>query len=361
MPEFVEKVEPLIQENKIEEVKESIQKCQDAGIRVIMITGDQVSTAQAIATELGISGEAVTGQELEAIPDLAKEIKRFGIFARVNPEHKLRIVEALKKKGYVVAMTGDGVNDAPALKKADIGIAMGITGTDVAKEAADMILTDDNFTSIVNAVEEGRGIFDNIRKFVNYLLSSNLGEIALILFASLFGLLLPLTAIQILWINLITDGLPATALSFDPHSKGIMQRPPRPRRENILSRGSLAHIVTSGILIGTISLILFWLYLGSGVVKAQTMAFTSLVVFEIVRLQTIRAEYKLSLFSNKLLAGAVFFSLILHLGTLYTPLTTWFKTAPLSLVDWGMLIVASIVLLIVYKIVMKIIQKISKK
>jgi len=344
-----------------EEVKESIQKCQDAGIRVIMITGDQVSTAQAIATELGISGEAVTGQELEAIPDLAKEIKRFGIFARVNPEHKLRIVEALKKKGYVVAMTGDGVNDAPALKKADIGIAMGITGTDVAKEAADMILTDDNFTSIVNAVEEGRGIFDNIRKFVNYLLSSNLGEIALILFASLFGLPLPLTAIQILWINLITDGLPATALSFDPHSKGIMQRPPRPRRENILSRGSLAHIVTSGILIGTISLILFWLYLGSGVVKAQTMAFTSLVVFEIVRLQTIRAEYKLSLFSNKLLAGAVFFSLILHLGTLYTPLTTWFKTAPLSLVDWGMLIVASIVLLIVYKIVMKIIQKISKK
>src|SRR3989338_3033836 len=346
-----------------EEVKAAIEKCKKAGIKIVVITGDHEATAKAIAKEIGIEGISISGSHLEKMSqeELDKEVEDIVLYARVNPEHKIKIVNALKKKGHVVAMTGDGVNDDPALKKADIGIAMGITGTDVAKESSDMILLDDNFASIVNAVEEGRGIFDNIRKFVNYLLSSNLGEIALILFASLFGLPLPLTAIQILWINLITDGLPATALSFDPHSKGIMQRPPRPRRENILSRGSLAHIVTSGILIGTISLILFWLYLGSGVVKAQTMAFTSLVVFEIVRLQTIRAEYKLSLFSNKLLAGAVFFSLILHLGTLYTPLTTWFKTAPLSLVDWGMLIVASIVLLIVYKIVMKIIQKISKK
>jgi len=176
-----------------EEVKSSIKRCQDAGIRVIMITGDQIATAKAIADELGITGRAITGNELDKIKNLSKEIKDIGIFARVRPEHKMQIVEVLQKKGFVVAMTGDGVNDAPALKKADIGVSMGISGTDVAKEAADMILTDDNFTSIVNAVEEGRGIFDNIRKFVNYLLSSNLGEIVVILLASLFGMPLPET------------------------------------------------------------------------------------------------------------------------------------------------------------------------
>ncbi len=340
-----------------EEVKESIKACKEAGIRVIMITGDQITTAKAIAEELGIKGEAVSGQELEKIKNLEQQIKNISIFARVNPEHKLRIVKALQNKGHVVAMTGDGVNDAPAIKKADIGISMGITGTDVAKEASDMILTDDNFTSIVSAVEEGRGIFDNIRKFVNYLLSSNLGEIAVILLASLFGLPLPLTAIQILWVNLVTDGLPATALSLDPHSKGIMKKKPRPAKENIVSRELSWDIVTFGILIGIGCLVLFWLYQGSGLAKAQTMAFTSLVFFELVRLQTIRMDYKLSIFSNKWLLGAIVLSVVLHLVTIYTPASAWFKTAPLLLMDWGIILLASLILFGSYKLIEKFILK----
>lgn len=331
-----------------EEVKQAIKRCHTAGIRVIMITGDQLQTAQAIAGELGIIGQAVTGQNIPKL-NLQKDIHNIGIFARVNPEHKLQIVEALKQQTHIVAMTGDGVNDAPALKKSDIGIAMGITGTDVAKEAADMILTDDNFTSIVNAVEEGRGIFDNIRKFVNYLLSSNLGEIAAILMASLVGLPLPLTAIQILWVNLVTDGLPATALSVDPYSSEAMNRPPRPARESILSKDLRWDIVLFGLLIGIGTLILFWLYQSSGLIKAQTIAFTSLVLFELVRLQTIRMNYKLSIFSNKWLLIAVVASLLLHLLTIYTPLNLWFKTAPLTLIDWGIMLLACVILFGVYK------------
>ncbi|MBU0459576.1 MAG: calcium-translocating P-type ATPase, SERCA-type [Nanoarchaeota archaeon] len=340
-----------------EEAKVAIKRCQEAGIRVIMITGDQITTAQAIAKELGITGKAITGQQLNEIKDLRKQIKDIGIFARVNPEHKLDIVKALKKNGEVVAMTGDGVNDAPAIKKADIGISMGITGTDVAKEASDMILTDDNFASIVNAIEEGRGIFDNIRKFVNYLLSSNLGEIAVIFFASIYAsiaggsLFLPLTAIQILWINLITDGLPATALSLDPHSPGIMKRKPRPPRESILSKDLRWDIILFGVLIGVVCFGLFILYLGSGEMKVQTMIFTSLVFFELVRLQTIRSEYKLGIFSNKPLVGAVLLSIVLHLLTLYTPLNKIFKTVPLGLIDWGVLVLSSIVLLGLYKLI----------
>jgi Ca2+-transporting ATPase len=305
-----------------------------------MITGDQINTARAIGKELGIVGRAIEGKDLAKI-NLAKEIKEINIFARVNPEHKLDIVEALKKAGHVVAMTGDGVNDAPALKKADIGISMGISGTDVAKEASDMILTDDNFTSIVSAIEEGRGIFDNIRKFVNYLLSSNLGEITVILFASLLGMPLPLTAIQILWVNLVTDGLPATALSLDPHSKGIMQRKPRDTKENILSKGLQLDILVFGTLMGIFGVILFALYQGAGLMKAQTMVFTSLVLFEIVRLHTIRQDYKLTIYSNKPLFWAVIISVGLQLLTIYTPASAWFKTTHLGFADWGVLIIAS--------------------
>lgn len=349
-----------------EEVRDSIKKCLEAGIRIIMITGDQIATAKAIAEKLGIKGEAVTGQELETIKkdktkNLETEIKKINIFARVNPEHKLDIVKALKKNGHVVAMTGDGINDAPALKKADIGIAMGITGTDVAKEASDMILTDDNFASIVNAVEEGRGIFDNIKKFVNYLLSSNLGEICIILFASLFGLPLPLTAIQILWVNLITDGLPATALSVDPYSKEIMKRNPRPAKENILSKELSWDIAIFGVLMGIFSLILFWLYQGSGseieLMKAQTIVFTSLVLFELVRVQIIRMDYKLKIFSNKWLIGAIVLSILLQLLIIYTPAAAWFKIAPLSLIDWGIIILASLILFGTYKGLEKLILK----
>jgi len=339
-----------------EEIKDSIAVCQKAGIKVIMITGDQITTAQAIATEVGIKGKAITGKQLDKIKNLEREIKNIGICARVNPEHKMRIVAALKKKGYIVAMTGDGVNDAPALKKADIGISMGITGTDVAKEASDMILTDDNFTSIVSAVEEGRGIFDNIRKFVNYLLSSNLGEITVILAASLAGLPLPLTAIQILWINLITDGLPATALGLDPHSEGIMNRPPKAARESILSKQLRWDIIVIGVLIGLATLVLFWLYQGSGIAKAQTVAFTAIVVFELARLHMIRSRYNLNFFTNRWLQAAIVVSLLLHLATIYTPLSNVFKTAPLNLVDWGLIIIAMIVILLINKVI-RIIEK----
>ena len=332
-----------------EEVKESIKRCQEAGIKVIMITGDHLTTAQAIAKQLGVVGKSFTGQQLQRIKNLGKEIKNIGICARVKPEHKLRIVKTLQKKGYVVAMTGDGVNDAPALKKADIGISMGISGTDVAKEAADMILTDDNFTSIVNAVEEGRGIFDNIRKFVNYLLSSNLGEIVLILLASLFGMPLPLTAIQILWINLVTDGLPAIALGLDPHEKEIMKRKPRPAKESILSKELRGNIFLTGTLIGLFTLGLFWMYLDSGLVKAQTIAFCALVSFEIIRIQMIRGKYHLGIFSNKWLVLAILGSLILQMTVIYGPLGTIFNTVPLSLKDWGVLIGASMGLYIVNK------------
>jgi P-type Ca2+ transporter type 2C len=342
-----------------EEVKESIKKCQDAGIRVIMITGDHITTAKAIAAELGITGEAMLGSEIDTA-NLSKIIHKTSIFARVNPEHKLEIVKALKKKGHVVAMTGDGVNDAPALKKADIGISMGISGTDVAKEASDMILTDDNFTSIVNAVEAGRGIFDNIRKFVVYLLSSNLGEVTAIFFASILGLPLPLTAVQILWVNLVTDGLPATALSVDPHAKEIMKRKPKAASESILSKSLRWDVLIFGFLIGLGTLILFWLYQGTGLAKAQTIAFTALVVFELARIRMIRSEYKLGFFSNKWLVAAIIISILLQLLTIYTPLAKFFGTEPLTLIDWGVVILAAVILLLLHSLYVWI-KKMFKK
>jgi len=340
-----------------EEAKEAIQKCHQAGIRVIMITGDQLSTAAAIAAQLGIKGKAITGQQLDEMKNLNKEIENIGVFARVDPAHKLTIIDTLKNKGYIVAMTGDGVNDAPALKKADIGIAMGITGTDVAKEASDMVLTDDNFASIVSAIEEGRGIFDNIRKFVNYLLSSNLGEIMLILLASLFGMPLPLTAIQILWINLVTDGLPAVALGVDPYAKGIMQQKPRQAKENLISKKLGYNIIILGVLIGAATLIIFWLYQNSPLIKAQTMAFSALVVFEIVRLQMIRSDYKLGIFSNKYLVMAVLSSLLLQFIVIYVPfLNNVFNTVPLDLIDWVWIFVASAAMIGLGK-VLKLLRK----
>ncbi|MFH1400059.1 MAG: HAD-IC family P-type ATPase, partial [Nanoarchaeota archaeon] len=321
-------------------VRDAVARCKTAGIRAVVITGDHKLTAKAVAHEIGIDGDAMDSLELEKISDeeLIKIVRHVSIFARVNPKDKLRIVEALKKNGEIVAMTGDGVNDAPAIKKAHMGIAMGITGTDVTKEASDMILTDDNFASIVNAVEEGRGIYDNINKFINYLLSSNLGEVMIIFFATLFGWGLPLTAIHLLWINLVTDGLPALALGVDPASKGIMQRPPRDPKASIMNRSLAYNIVTIAILITVGALFLFEMYVGSDLAKAQTMVFTALVAMELVRIQGIRSEYKLSLFSNKYLVLALASSIALQLLVIYTPLAQFFGTVPLGLVDWAYII-----------------------
>ncbi len=332
------------------EAKEAIKKCKEAGIRVVMITGDHKMTAIAIASEIGIGGRGITGEEIDKMDEkmLAYEARSVNIYARVSPEHKVKILEAVRKNGnLVVAMTGDGVNDAPALKAADIGVAMGLTGTDVAREASDMVLTDDNFASIVNAVEEGRGVYDNIKKFVLYLLSSNLAEVMVIFFAILLGWELPLVAIQLLWLNLVTDGLPAIALGVDPARKDIMKQMPRQANERILSRKTAIHIILSGFILAVGVLYLFNNAIDDGIEKARTVAFTSLVVFEIIRLYVIRADYKLGIFSNKFLIYAVASSIILQLFVLYTPvINTYFKNVPLNLADWGLILLVGIGLII---------------
>ena len=337
-------------------VKSDIALCHKAGIKVIMITGDHKLTAQAIAKEIGIVGKVITGDE---IPDnLDNIVEDIAVYARVNPEHKMKIIEALKKKGHIVAMTGDGVNDAPALKNADIGIAMGIKGTEVSKEAADMILTDDSFTSIVNAIKEGRGIYNNIKKFVNYLLSSNAGEIFLILFASLMGLPLPLIAIQILWVNLVTDGLPALALGVDPISPDVMKKKPRNPKENIVNKNMAMKILFMGLLIGVFSLFLFKRFIAD-LALARTVAFTALVVFELARIYTIRSEYKVGIFSNKYLIGAILTSIMLQLAVVYTPLSIFFKTVPLGLIEWGYILGATLMILVLGLISIPLIRKIT--
>jgi Ca2+-transporting ATPase len=361
-----------------EEVKDAIARAKTAGIKTVMITGDHKTTAVAIAKELGIEGRAVSGQELDKIYDVDfdKQVDFIGVYARVNPEHKIKIVTALKKKGYYVAMTGDGVNDAPALKKADIGIAMGITGTDVSKEASDMILTDDNFTSIVNAVEEGRNIFDNIRKFVIYLLSSNSGEVLIILLSMLIGLPLPLIAVQILWINLITDGAPATALGVEPAEPGIMQRVPRKHGEHVVTKKRFVWIILVGLImtLGTLGVFTYAL-LTSGwtwgtaldvsnpphyYIYAMTLAFITLMMFQlfnVINCKELRISSLKQFFSNKWLLGAIALSLALKFVVVYIPFfNKIFSTVPLSIGDWIVSVaVASSVLWFgeIYKLVTK--------
>ena len=320
-------------------VKESIAKCKEAGINTIIITGDHKLTAVAIAKELGLfmpGNIALSGDELDMLSDneLENTVEDIKIYARVSPEHKVRILDALKKKGHTVAMTGDGVNDAPALKKADIGIAMGITGTDVAKEASDMVLTDDNFSSIVNAVEEGRGIYSSIKQFIQYTLSSNFGEILVIFLAIIIGWPLPLIAIQILWVNLLTDGLPGLALGMDPHSKDLMKRPPRKRDEKIISSDVVANIAIVGIIMMAGTLFLFYHY-GMDSMKAKSIAFTTLVMFQLFNVLTYRAKnFRINLKRSKYLAGSVIITVFLQVLVLYTPLSLAFKTVPLGLIDW---------------------------
>jgi Ca2+-transporting ATPase len=342
-----------------EEAKQAVARAKAAGIRPMMITGDHPVTGAVIAGELGIAGlRAVTGPELDRMTDemLDRTVREVSVYARVNPEHKLKIVKALQRQGMIVAMTGDGVNDAPALKAADIGVAMGITGTDVSKEAADMVLGDDNFATIVAAVEEGRAIFSNIRKFLRYLLSSNIGEVMTMFFGVLLadtvgltadgaGIALPLLATQILWINLVTDGAPALALGVDPAYADVMTEPPRARTEGVITRRMWAGILFIGAIMAVGTLLVLDASLpggfidGSGNMRyAQTMAFTTLVFFSLFTVFNARSDDQsafVGLFSNKWLWGAVLLSLLLQAAVIYVPLLQQaFSTTPLSLGDW---------------------------
>jgi Ca2+-transporting ATPase len=326
------------------EARQAVERCVAAGVTPVMITGDHPLTAQAIARELGIltHGRAVTGAKLEAMEDtdLEREVDRIQVYARVSPLHKLRVVEALQRRGHTVAMTGDGVNDAPALKKADIGVAMGVTGTDVAKEAAAMTLTDDNFASIVAAVEAGRGVFANIKKYLMYLLAANLGEIGLLLGASVLGKPLPLSAVQILYVNLATDGLPALALSVDPAERDLMRRPPRSRRTGIFTRPVVALIAVGGAWSGLVTLALFSWALSSGkaLAEAMTMTFATLVLIEFFKAYSFRSDRTSVLerpFANRWLNVAILWELVLVMLVVNVPLLQdAFGTRPLSLDAW---------------------------
>ncbi len=323
-----------------EEVKEAIETCRDAGIRTVMITGDNAITAKAIGRKLGFKGEVVTGEQLESMSEeeLKEKVKTANIFARSSPTHKVNILRALKSHGHIVAMTGDGVNDAPALKESDVGTAMGQRGTDVSQQASDMVLLDDNFTTIKDAIEEGRGIFDNIRKFVNLLLSGNMGEVMIVLIASLIGLGLPLTAVMLLWINLLTDGLPALAMGVDPSSEEIMKRKPRGEDEGIIDKTLGFSIAWIGIWVTVICLSLYRYGLGESVKLARTLTFTSLVVLELIEVFPIRARYGTPMFSNKWLGSAIAVSFVMHVAVLYTPLNHYFKVVPLGLNSWMMVL-----------------------
>ncbi|HQX76982.1 MAG TPA: cation-translocating P-type ATPase, partial [Thermoflexales bacterium] len=336
-----------------EEVKPALERARGAGIRTVMITGDYPNTAKAIAQGIGLlqpGHNVMTGTELNQIDDkkLAEVVQNTDVFARVSPEHKMRIVDALRSNGEVVAMTGDGVNDAPAIKRADIGVAMGITGTDVAKGTADMVLTDDNYASIVAAIEQGRVIYANIRKFVFFLLSSNVAEVMIIFLATLAGLPMPLTAIQLLWLNLLTDGAPALALAMEKGDPDVMDRPPRPKNESIVNSSMRLGIVVQTIaqtgavlgafLIGlyltvghvpaltgytVIYSLLKFNYEGVDVQTAETMAFVTLSLCELFRAYTVRSErvsvFKLGVFTNKYMQMAVGLSVVLLLLVVFVP------------------------------------------
>lgn len=327
------------------ESRAAVEKSRRAGIKVKMITGDYPRTAAAIGKQIGLlrpNGKIITGSELDRLSDeaLAKTIGDIDIFARVSPHHKLRVVKALKKNGEIVAMTGDGVNDAPAIKESDIGVAMGLSGTDVTKEASAMIIADDNFATIVAAVEEGRIIYDNIRKFIRYLLSCNLGEILTMFGAILLGMPFPLLPIQILWVNLVTDGLPAIALGMDPAERGIMVRPPRPPKDGIFSRGLGWKITLQGLMIGVATLIVFLMKLGQGnLILARTAAFSALVFSQMMFVFRCRSEYQtmfqIKILENRYLVGAVLLSTLMQLSVVYLP---WFQkifyTVSLNFKDW---------------------------
>ncbi len=365
------------------EVKDSIHQAKLAGITSIMITGDHKNTAVAIAKELGIAEsieQSITGSEIDQLSDeeFSRRINDFRVFARVSPEHKVKIVKAFKSHGNIVSMTGDGVNDAPSLKYADIGVAMGITGTDVSKGASDMILTDDNFSTIVNAIEEGRNIYNNIKKSVVFLLSCNLGEVVAIFASILFGWPVPLIATQILWINLITDSLPAIALGIDPGDKDVMKQKPRNPKESFFAHGAGFRAILGGTLIGILTLTAFYFgltehgfTLGSrdipeaALTYARTMAFVVLAVSQLFYSLSMRNEtksiFQIGFFTNKYLIGAIFAGIFLQLAVITIPfMADAFKVQNLSLLDWGIVFGFALIPLTVNEII-KIFMRAGRK
>lgn len=324
------------------EVKQAVASTRAAGIRPVMITGDHPLTAQSIAAELGFAtnGDILTGRDLEemSLEELAAVVEKVSVYARVSPEHKLNIVQALQNHGHVVAMTGDGVNDAPALRKSDIGVAMGITGTDVSKEASEMVIRDDNFATIVSAVEEGRTIYDNVRKFIKYILTSNTGELSVMVFTQLLGMPLPLSTLQILWMNLVTDGVPGLALGVEKPERNVMQRKPYAPDENIFARGMGRHILSIGLFLGLISLgIGYWGFV-TGHDNWRTMVFTTLTLSQLGHALAVRSErdslFTIGVLSNKPLLIAIAVTLLLQMGVVYLPfMQKLFNTQPLRLMD----------------------------
>ena len=363
------------------EVKPALLTAARAGIRTIMITGDYPNTAKAIAESIGLlrpHHKVMTGAQLDEINDktLKKEVEQTDVFARVSPEHKMRIVDALKANGEIVAMTGDGVNDAPAIKRADIGISMGITGTDVAKETADMVLTDDNYVSIVSAVEQGRIIYSNIRKFVYYLISCNLAEIFIIFLPTAFGRFFfpgltadqysPLTAVQLLWLNLVTDGAPALALGTEKGDPDIMDQSPRPPKEPIINKQMQAGVVMQTIAITAVTLFAFWRGLNHDIRYAETMAFATLSISELLRAYTSRSEryplLKIGVFSNKWMNIAIASSLALVLAVIYIPfLNPIFQTEALGLTEWGLILPLFLIPSVVAELTKLVVTAVAKR
>jgi Ca2+-transporting ATPase len=350
-----------------EEVRDSIKLCREAGIKVVMITGDHKLTAMSVARELDIiedESEAIlTGADLDQLsPEkFCKVVENVKVYARVSPEHKVKILDALKRNGHIVAMTGDGVNDAPAMKNAHIGVAMGMKGTDVAKEASDMVLLDDNFSTIVKSVEEGRGIYDNIKKTIRFLLAANFGEILSVMLAIMMRLPLPILPLQILWINLVTDSLPALALIKDRKESDLMKRKPRDPKEHILSN-MMVYIMATGALLCLviIATLILELMSGASLDKARTVTMTSAIMFELFFAFNCRSERKSLIefnpFSNIYLILAILVAVLLQLAIVYVPaLQVMFGTVPLNLVDWGeIMLLGSLALIVSPKIFMKV-------
>ena len=365
------------------EVKDSILKAKSAGVKTLMITGDHKNTAFAIAFQLGIAEkieQTITGQEIDELSDLefAEQINNYYVFARVSPEHKVKIVRALKSQGNIVSMTGDGVNDAPSLNTADIGVAMGITGTDVAKGASDMILTDDNFSTIVSAIEQGRNIYNNIKKSVIFLITCNLGEVITIFVALILGWKAPLIATQLLWINLITDSLPAIALGMDPGNPDVMKEKPRPAKESFFANGAGMHVLLGGFLIGALTITAYFFgYYEHGyspfdkqvpqntIEYARTMAFMVLVVGQLVYSLAFRNERKsifsIGIFSNKYLVGAILAGLALQLVVIGIPaIKSAFHLQMPDIRAWGIIFALGFTPLVLNEFI-KLFIRVSKK